>query len=105
MLFRSALDEKKASHGLEPGDEELLLELSEQEGKVKVLVCDRGIGMDEEQIAKVLEPFYTTKKKGVGLGLPLTRQYIEDNGGVLGIHSKKGKGTVMSIEFPLDQRV
>ena len=100
-----ALDEKKASHGLEPGDEELLLELSEQEGKVKVLVCDRGIGMDEEQIAKVLEPFYTTKKKGVGLGLPLTRQYIEDNGGVLGIHSKKGKGTVMSIEFPLDQRV
>jgi signal transduction histidine kinase len=52
----------------------------------------------------VLEPFYTTKKKGVGLGLPLTRQYIEENSGILGIESAKGRGTVIAVEFPLDRQ-
>jgi polar amino acid transport system substrate-binding protein len=104
-----ALDEKKASVGLEPGDEVLVLELQQQSGqdqepKVKVLVHDRGVGMDEEQIPRVLEPFYTTKKKGVGLGLPLTRQYMQENNGILGLESARGKGTIISIEFPLDRQ-
>ena len=99
-----ALDEKQASSGLEPGDEVLVIELSEQDGRGKVLVFDRGVGMDEEQVSRVLEPFYTTKKKGVGMGLPLTRQYMEENNGILGIESAKGKGTTISVEFPLDSK-
>jgi polar amino acid transport system substrate-binding protein len=98
-----ALDEKLATTGLEPGDEVLSLEVLELDGRVKVLVRDHGTGMDDEQASRVLEPFYTTKKKGVGLGLPLTRQYMEENGGILAIESAKGKGAVISVEFPLDK--
>jgi polar amino acid transport system substrate-binding protein len=99
-----ALDEKKDSGSLEPGDEVLSIGLQAQHGRVKVLIRDRGAGMDEEQISRVLEPFYTTKKKGVGLGLPLTRQYIEENNGILGMDSVKGRGTIISVEFPLDRQ-
>ena len=99
-----ALDEKKDSGGLEPGDEVLDLELLAQDGRVRILVRDRGVGMDDEQASRIMEPFYTTKKKGVGLGLPLTRQYIEENSGVLGMQSAKGKGTVITVEFPLDRQ-
>ncbi|MFH2115105.1 MAG: transporter substrate-binding domain-containing protein [Spirochaetota bacterium] len=99
-----ALEEKKDSVGLEPGDELLVLELLVLDGRVKVMVHDRGVGMDEEQASRVLEPFYTTKKKGVGLGLPLTRQHMEENNGILAIQSAKGKGTVISVEFPLDKQ-
>jgi polar amino acid transport system substrate-binding protein len=99
-----ALDEKTSSSGLEAEDEVLVLELQELQGRVRVLIRDRGVGMDEDQISRVIEPFYTTKKKGVGLGLPLTRQYIEENSGILGIESTKGRGTVISVEFPLDRQ-
>lgn len=69
---------------------------------VRVEVADHGIGIDEETMTKVFEPFYTTKRGGVGLGLPLSRQYVEENGGRLFIDSARGSGTTVTMEFPLE---
>jgi polar amino acid transport system substrate-binding protein len=69
-------------------------------GRVKVTFRDSGGGMDAAELARVFEPFYTTKRGGVGLGLPLSRQYIEENGGRLDMTSAAGQGTTVVMEFP-----
>lgn len=79
---------------------EIVLAVRDEGHLIRVEVRDRGIGMTEEEVGRALEPFYTTKSKGVGLGLPLTRQYVEENRGVLRIESIKGEGTTMILEFP-----
>jgi len=70
----------------------------------RVEIIDRGGGMDAATLARVFEPFYTTKRGGVGLGLPLSKQYVEENGGRLELRSAVGEGTVVAMEFPLEGR-
>jgi signal transduction histidine kinase len=91
-------DATEASAG--PDRTEILMSARSAGAVVRVEVRDRGVGMTSEEIVRALEPFYTTKPKGVGLGLPLTRQYIEENEGSLRIESVKGEGTAMVMEFP-----
>lgn len=66
---------------------------------VYIEILDEGIGMEQEEIENALNPFYTTKMKGTGLGLTLAKQSIEENGGQLMIESKKNQGTKMTIIF------
>lgn len=66
---------------------------------VYIEIVDEGIGMEQEEISSALNPFYTTKIKGTGLGLTLSKQSIEENGGQLIIKSKKNQGTRMRIIF------
>ena len=58
---------------------------------------DNGCGMDAETVQKVINPFFTTRK--VGLGLPLLKQNTEQTGGSLDIQSEKGKGTTVTAVF------
>jgi len=69
---------------------------------VEIGVEDNGHGMDEDQIRKVCEPFYTTKNKhgGTGLGLFIARQVAEAHGGTLRIESQPGQGTQITISIP-----
>lgn len=62
-------------------------------------VYDRGIGMTEREVKRCTDPFYTTKKAGTGLGLALTRQFVEENGGTLSITSEAGSFTEMLLRF------
>jgi len=84
----------------DPIEVDILVSTSVAVDKARVEVSDHGEGMDEAALAKVFEPFYTTKRSGVGLGLPLSRQYVEENGGRLEIHSIAGAGTLVTMEFP-----
>lgn len=70
--------------------------------EVELTVEDNGYGMDEVQIRKVCEPFYTTKKDhgGTGLGLFIARQVVEAHGGTLGIESQPGQGTRIRLLIP-----
>ncbi|GAA0369125.1 transporter substrate-binding domain-containing protein [Bacillus horti] len=68
-------------------------------GMVYIQVTDQGIGMSEKQIKRVMEPFYTTKSNGVGLGLALSYQYIKENNGEMEIESIVGKGTTVTLSF------
>lgn len=68
-------------------------------------VVDEGDGIAEDQIEKLTRPFFTTREKGSGLGLSLTRQIIEDHGGRLEIESQIGQGTTIRFRLPFDESV
>jgi len=61
---------------------------------------DRGPGLDDEVMRNALLPFYSTKKEGAGLGLPLCREIIDSHGGRLSIQRREGGGTMVSCWLP-----
>lgn len=68
---------------------------------IKVLFEDTGIGIKEENIEKIFNPFYTTKEEGTGLGLSIVHKIIEEHGGAISVYSKEGKGTVFEVMLPV----
>jgi two-component system, sporulation sensor kinase E len=71
---------------------------------VWVSVSDTGGGIPEEQISRIFEPFYTTKKKGSGLGLMIVQRIVRDHGGRIELQSNVGQGTRFKIWLPLRDR-
>jgi signal transduction histidine kinase len=68
----------------------------------RIDVIDTGHGIAAEDIAKVFEPYYSTKETGTGLGLAIVRKALDDHGGTINVNSKKGDGTTFTITLPLD---
>ena len=73
------------------------------ESEVRLLVTDDGVGMDEEQVARAFDLFYTTKEvgEGTGLGLSMVHSILESHGGRVEIRSKKGEGTTVEVVLPV----
>ena len=65
---------------------------------------DTGKGISEDVKAKMFSPLFTTKEKGVGLGLAVTRRLVESHRGEIKVTSKVGEGTTFTVEIPLDLR-
>jgi signal transduction histidine kinase len=72
-------------------------------GLAEISVSDNGPGMSEEILARVLEPLFTTKSFGTGLGLPAVEKIMQDHNGGLRIASRPGAGTVATAFLPLAQ--
>jgi len=71
------------------------------EGKyVKISIEDRGIGIAEEHLPKIFDPYFTTKQKGSGLGLATTYSIIKKHGGYITVESRHGSGTTFRIYLP-----
>jgi two-component system, sporulation sensor kinase E len=68
--------------------------------KFRMQVTDQGRGIPKERLAKLGEPFYTTKEKGTGLGLMVSTRIVETHGGTIQFESEKGKGTTVTLLFP-----
>jgi nitrogen fixation/metabolism regulation signal transduction histidine kinase len=68
--------------------------------RVRVQVLDRGRGMTEDVMRNALVPFYSTKKSGTGVGLPLCREIVEAHGGSLRIQNRENGGTAVSFALP-----
>ncbi|WP_309121531.1 ATP-binding protein [Paenibacillus sp.] len=68
--------------------------------EIVIRIADNGSGMDTEQIAKLGEPYFSTKTKGTGLGLMVTFRIIEVMNGTLEFRSEKGEGTEAIVRFP-----
>jgi signal transduction histidine kinase len=66
----------------------------------QIAVADNGPGMPPEVKAKVFDPFFTTRSRGTGLGLPIARRVVEAHGGRIGIETPAGGGTVVSMSLP-----
>jgi signal transduction histidine kinase len=76
-----------------------------QEGDdVCVDVSDDGAGIEPKRLADIFKPFYTTKPKGLGMGLSLVRRVVERLGGRIAVRSVPGQGTTLSIRLPLERR-
>lgn len=69
--------------------------------RVKIEVQDCGCGIEPEKVKMLGEPFYTTKSEGTGLGVLITKKIIEDHGGELKFESTIGRGTKVSLIFPV----
>jgi signal transduction histidine kinase len=69
-------------------------------GFVRLDVIDSGMGMTPDQMRRLFEPLYTTKARGIGLGLAVSQGLIRANGGTISAESKPGTGTTMSISLP-----
>jgi PAS domain S-box-containing protein len=70
-------------------------------GWLIVSVKDTGIGIKKEELARVFEPFYTTKSSGTGLGLAIAYRIMEDHGGTIQVSSTPGIGTTAVLTFPV----
>jgi signal transduction histidine kinase len=68
---------------------------------MRIMVSDTGRGIFEEEIEKAFDYTYTTKEKGLGLGLPIAHKIIEEHGGRITIESQVGKGTTVSLFLPV----
>lgn len=66
-------------------------------------VSDNGIGMDDEVLAKIFEPYFTTRDFGSGIGLTLVYKVIKEHLGDISVISKEGHGTTFTITFPVPQ--
>lgn len=93
-LVKNAIDAMK-------GRGSLTVEISELENNVKVKVKDTGKGISKKNFQKIFEPGFTTKKRGWGLGLSLTKRIIEDfhKGKIKVLRSEIGKGTTIQINL------
>ncbi len=87
-------------HAMEGGGH--LTVKAEMDGKdwVRIMVSDTGRGIPEGEIEKAFDYTYTTKEKGLGLGLPIAHRILEEHGGRIAIESHVGKGTTVSIFLP-----
>jgi two-component system, sporulation sensor kinase E len=82
----------------------LTLQTGESDDGIWVSVADTGGGIPQEQINRIFEPFYTTKKKGTGLGLMIVQRIVRAHGGKIELESHVGRGTTFRIRLPLHER-
>jgi two-component system, sporulation sensor kinase E len=71
---------------------------------VWVSIADTGGGIASDQISHIFEPFYTTKKKGTGLGLMIVQRIVRQHGGHIEVESNVGQGTTFRISLPSHER-
>jgi len=82
----------------------LTLQTGESSEAVWVSVTDTGGGIPQEQINRIFEPFYTTKKKGTGLGLMIVQRIVRAHGGRIELESHVGSGTTFRLWLPLYEK-
>ncbi len=70
-----------------------------------VTIADTGVGISEEKAARIFTPFFTTKSKGLGLGLALTKRVIEEHGGKVDFRSTEGAGSTVTILLPTEKEI
>ncbi|MDD5057352.1 MAG: ATP-binding protein [Sideroxydans sp.] len=71
---------------------------------VTISVRDSGVGMTAEQLNRLFQPLFTTKARGIGLGLVVVKNLTQANGGTVEVESEPGKGTMFSITLPCESR-
>jgi two-component system, sporulation sensor kinase E len=94
---------KNAMHAMTSGGT-LTLQTGESSDEVWVSVADTGGGIPQERINRIFEPFYTTKKKGSGLGLMIVQRIVRAHNGRIELESRVGRGTTFRIWLPLHER-
>ena len=70
---------------------------------MRIVVADHGPGITPPDLAQIFDPYFTTKRGGTGLGLPIVKNIVEGLGGTIAVSSAPGDGTRFVIEFPLDE--
>lgn len=100
----AAINQKKNDEGTESDyNGEFAIECASTENKYYIIISDNGCGMKEETVAKIFEPYFTTKANGTGLGMTMVYKIVKEFSGDITVESREGKGTVFTMVFPLPQ--
>jgi signal transduction histidine kinase len=84
-----------------PQGGELLVRVTSSRASAVIEVIDTGPGIEPQKLAMIFKVYYSTKRGGTGLGLPITRRIVEEHGGSITAESEIGKGTRFTIQLPL----
>ncbi|MBS0184481.1 MAG: hypothetical protein JSS39_19005 [Nitrospira sp.] len=74
--------------------------ISDNDQRLDILIADEGVGMSDEEVKRLGEPFFTRRRGGVGLGFSFARRVITEHGGALQVTSRQGRGTTVMISLP-----
>ncbi|MDR1803340.1 MAG: PAS domain S-box protein [Treponema sp.] len=85
------------------GIRKLTITTADMEEEVFIIIADTGVGISEENLSKIFEPYFTTKESGTGLGLTVLFKIIKEHQGEVIVSSREGKGTVFTIALPKPQ--
>lgn len=88
--------------GETPG--EVVVSTSREDGHVRVVVADTGPGIARDHLGRIFEPFHTTKRDGMGLGLAIARRIMESHRGQIWVESEPGRGTIVTLTLPGEAR-
>ena len=91
-----------ARHAVHGNNGQVMLTSRGSAESVRITVADGGTGIAAADLAKVFDPYFTTKRGGTGLGLPIAKNIVEGLGGTLAVQSTPGRGTDITIELPFD---
>ncbi|HMD34415.1 MAG TPA: ATP-binding protein [Vicinamibacterales bacterium] len=96
---RHAMD---GARGVEPSDTGSYVTLATRVNgtHAQISVVDQGVGIAPEDVTHVFDPYFTTKRGGTGLGLPIVKNIVEGLGGTIGVTSTAGRGTEIRIDLP-----
>ena len=82
----------------------LILEANASHGNMLISVKDSGIGIAPENLARIFDPYFTTKTRGSGLGLAIARRIVEAHGGTINVFSEAGQGCRFEIALPINRK-
>ena len=76
------------------------LEVEQRRREIEVRIEDKGVGIPVDLLDRIFDPFYSTKKRGTGLGLALVHRIVEEHSGRIHVFSQPGDGTRFSVILP-----
>ncbi|GHV84646.1 sensor histidine kinase [Spirochaetia bacterium] len=82
----------------------LTIKTQQKDNEAVITITDTGLGIPEENLAKIFEPYFTTKENGSGLGLTLVFKIIREHRGEISVVSKAGEGTCFTLTLPIPQK-
>ncbi len=85
-------------------DQRVLILLKAENTTIRIVIEDKGSGMEKKDLENIFVPFYSKKRDGTGLGMPIAKKIIEGHQGKIRISSKLGQGTEVVIELPSEER-
>ena len=94
---------KNAMEAMQPGGK-FDIRVRADDDSVFIRIADTGSGIRHEDLARLFSPYHTTKAGGHGLGLMIVQRIMRDHGGHVGIESREGTGTVVTLQFPQKHR-
>lgn len=97
-LIRNSID---AMEGVETRQREIVVRSEPLEGEIQVSVDDNGSGISESLDSELFQPFFTTKKEGLGVGLSISRSIVENHGGRMWYVRNAGGGTTFNFTLPV----
>ena len=94
-LYLNAIESMEAG-----GELGIQLSHADDQQDIEIQVSDTGCGIQKEGLAKIFDPYFTTKSSGTGLGLAIAHNIVEAMGGTMKVESQAGKGTIFTIRIP-----